>query len=62
MAPTTVQMIRKQVVSEEACEDVVEVINKDVVEVINKGDLINKEYIMMPVNKNNDPEKDAGTH
>ena len=47
-------MIRKQVMSEEAC--------KDVVEVINERDLVNKEYIMMPVNNNVNPAKDAGEH
>ena len=54
MAPTIVQMIRKQGVSEKACVSVVDIINN--------GDLTNKEYIMMPVNINNDLEKGAGTH
>ena len=47
-------MIRNQDVSEGA--------DVSVVDLINKGDLTNKEYIMMPVNNNDDLEKDAGTH
>ena len=40
--------------SEEACVSVVDIINN--------GDLTNKEYIMMPVNNNDDLEKDAEIH
>ena len=54
LAPTIVQMIRKQGVSEKACVSVVDIINN--------GDLTNKEYIMMPVNNNDDLEKDAESH
>ena len=60
--PVTVQMIRKQATSEKASKDAVEDIIRDVVEVINKGDFKNKDYIMMPVNDNEDPDRDAGSH
>ena len=60
--PVTVQMIRKQATSEKARKEGVEDSIRDVVEVINKGDFKDKDYIMMPVNDNEDPDRDAGSH